>query len=135
MDLIRNNNNMYGYAWISVSPWVMLIRNSLQVDYLQGQNYLFNDLRIPSNNNSEPIFQECIKDYPCTNNDVCVDGYCDRVCVCNEECITGSKCTNDLQCGTLGGKPIGSCNAYSKGCLCPPPPVSWDTHDCTLTCV
>ena len=79
---------------------------------------------MPSNNNSEPTFQVCIKDRPCTNNEVCVDGYCDRGCVCNEECITGSKCTNDLQCGIFGGKPIGSCNAYSKGCLCPPPPVS-----------
>ena len=100
----------------------MLIKN-----YLPVQNCLFNALRIPSNNNTEPIFQVCTQDYHCKNDEDCVTGKCnyDGKCDCDEECKTGSQCTSDLECGTLGGVPIGSCNAYSKGCLCPPPPVSF----------
>jgi len=66
----------------------------------------------------------CTPDYQCLYDRDCVDGKCSRTthkCVCNEDCKTGSKCTSDLQCGISSGVPIGSCNAYSKGCLCPPP--------------
>ena len=105
---------------------VMLIKN-----YLPVQNCLFNALRIPSNNNTEPIFQVCTQDYHCKNDEDCVTGKCnyDGKCDCDEECKTGTKCTSDLECGISGGVPIGSCNAYSKGCLCPPPTVSFG-HVC-----
>ena len=95
------------------------------------QNCLFNALRIPSNNNTEPIFQVCTQDYHCKNDEDCVTGKCnyDGKCDCDEECKTGTKCTSDLECGISGGVPIGSCNAYSKGCLCPPPTVSFG-HVC-----
>ena len=87
---------------------------------------------VPSNHNNEPKFQVCTPDYQCLYDRDCVDGKCSRTthkCVCNEDCKTGSKCTSDLQCGISSGVPIGSCNAYSKGCLCPPPTVSFG-HVC-----
>ena len=99
----------------------MLIKN-----YLPVQNCLFNALRIPSNNNTEPIFQVCMQDYHCKTDKDCVTGKCnyDGKCDCDSECITGSKCTNDHECGISGGVTIGSCNS-KFGCLCPPPPVSF----------